>query len=965
MIFMLRLCFSFFFFLFFSFFFSFSLFFRSVLYANPEGGLSIVSVGDETDPSAMDGAKNNRALALSPCFLTNRVAVCNADHSVQLFSVSPDGTQVEYCADVAKFTDHALCVSLSTCGKFLICGSENGWVKMYNIENDEVHLLHEMQLEAAILSVTLDASNEVLAVACSDGKVRFYDFASKKMIKLRQELQNLKNAIFVDGFTAMLGMAWHPSKKQLAVPCEKGVVKIFDAADPSFKVLKELKKEGGAASNVSFSKNGLYLVVTRDDTIEVWDLKQKRVVSSAKLGGDVLRVCWNPYANILVAVTGSGEMKIWEEAVPEDLTEPHAMVEEEDEEGKENGEMMSMFQDDDDLLAAAMLEHETSQKKKAQEEGGNSQRKNDGAADTVTPMRLKKKNSSGDDLNGTVVDFDVQIPLDYEEDEEVAGAGTSAMDAFESPYSAIKPSYGAGASISSEAINDNISLKIEELVSRFSFFDAPLPFNPSATTSVSTVGNRRVLIWNRVGRAICIDDRMESIVEVEFADRTAHRKIRVADLYSYNMGGLSEAGVALAASAMPDQGTRAVIHFKPVSGLVGGAEWQELLENGDDVLGVALGHNWVAAVCAPYMYLRVWSTSGLQAIPMQLPISKFVAMVGQGTRLAIFHATAVGLQVLVYDMELRRQVFSQAAPLTPKAELTWCGFTPTGVVVTVDSAGVGRMLVNSGDWAGQWVPLIQAEGPIDLSRRWPLGWPIGATDDSLVVVRLNETEEIETGLVLDDDNRGAPSIDTMRWNTPLAAPNSALSIGLESVLRRRLMLGQSAEPNPRRELEIDSEIVKLVVLAAKNQLPQKALELFCSLRSNQTKLVAMKWVGSNGYDALFTKMEAEWRSAARETLGLRDENEEEEEEEEEVEEEEEESANEPKSKRSSPTASKRKASSNDLFDDEQDVSSQIASKLAKQKSTGGKKNPFSSKTSMRRASSGGVLEALARIEGKK
>ena len=64
--------------------------------------------------------------------------------------------------------------------------------------------------------------------------------------------------------------------------------------------------------------------------------------------------------------------------------------------------------------------------------------------------------------------------------------------------------------------------------------------------------------------------------------------------------------------------------------------------------------------------------------------------------------------------------------------------------MSLDNAGVGRMLINSGDWAGQWVPLLHPEGAVDLSRKWPVGWPIGCTDDSLIVVRLNEEEEVET-----------------------------------------------------------------------------------------------------------------------------------------------------------------------------------------------------------------------------
>lgn len=218
--------------------------------------------------------------------------------------------------------------------------------------------------------------------------------------------------------------------------------------------------------------------------------------------------------------------------------------------------------------------------------------------------------------------------------------------------------------------------------------------------------------------------------------------------------------------------------------------------------------------------------------------------------------------------------------------------------------------------------------------------------------------------MLDDDNRGAPSIDTVRWNSPLVAPNSALSVGLEPVLRRRLMLSQSAEPMPRRELEIDSEIVKLIALASKNSMPQRALELFRQLRSNQTRLVAMKWVGANGFDQLFSKMEAEYRAANRSILDETAPHEEEINDEPE-EYEEEQHVEERRKKRSSLSDEILDESSNHPV-----ASSASATKKAKvkQPSSGGKpSNPFSAKvasSTMRRSSSGGVLEQLARIESK-
>ncbi len=632
----------------------------------------------------------------------------------------------------------------------------------------------------------------------------------------------------------------------------------------------------------AYSRNGLYLASCCGNngsktSVTVWDMSSRASFTEQLVGREVTSLGWSPSSNALVLTLQGGALLVWEDVVPADMKGPNDLtgladdmellqmmiagqsgciyarprcllvftclsVDEEDgavapATESAQGQTAPMDLDDNELLRAVS----------EAEAGLNSQKATTPAATSsaapTTPAAKKSRltrNASSSAPELEVEDVAVE------------------PDPFETPAAPAAASFLPGAATTSQAVVE----AMEKMVERFNLKAGQPAFGPSASTAVAS-SSRRVLVWNRVGRVTCVDDRSESIVEVEFADMTMHRKIRVADLYAYNMGALSEAGVALAAASNDEAGTRAVVHFKPVTGLVGGAEWQELLETGDDVAGVALGHDWVAAVTLPFHFLYIWSVCGLQQLPIQLPISKFVSIVGQGTRLAIFHHTPVGLHVLVYDMALHRQVFNCPAPMTAGSTLTWCGFTPTGVLVSLDSAGIGRVLINAGSWTGQWVPLTHAEGKVDVSRRWPLGWPIGATDDSLIVVRLTETEEEETGLVLDDDNRGAPVIDTVRWNAPLLNPNSAMATGLELVLRRRLMLSQSAEPNPRRELEIDSEVVKLIALAAKNGHAHRGMDLFRTIKSSKFRMAAMKWCGANGYDALFSRMEQEWRSQAQ------------------------------------------------------------------------------------------------------
>ncbi len=958
-------------FIFFFFFFFFPLFFffapilflvcSSLLFSSDDG-LSIH--GDGGAVCSVEEQNPQSSLCLSAYLPVSLVASASQDRAVRIYSVL-EGGKIEYLSEVCKFTTNALCVDLIK--DTLACGAEDGSVRVFSVQDSTAaQLTASRTFSSAVVSVALDPKLEYLIVVLAVGTAH--------LLKLQGDLPQVavllgKVAVtksdLSKGQEPVPNMAWNPSGSELAVACSKGQVLVFSrsavVASKTWNPLRTFAcgSENQSVTSVAYSCNGAYLACCVGNDVQVWSLASSSKVNSVTLSSGIgLRLRWSPFGNVLCAVTGNGSAHLLEDIIPSHLPTPHMFVEL----SIEQELFADDFDEDAELLAAAEQAERNAAAQKSSSNAAAVSASSSAPSSTAAaaslsvlttpqPKKLQRKSSSM-----MIDDVDVVIPEDDGVD-----------DLFDTPHvpTSAPVNAAAVALAASKAVDESLASKLEELVRKFRLREAASSFHPSATMSGGS--NRRLLVWNRVGRAVCVDDRTESIVEVEFADISAHRKIRVADLYSYSMGSLSEAGVVLAAVAAPDAGTRAVVHFKPVVGLVGGAEWQELMEAGDDVLGVAVGDDWIAAVVAPFMYLRIWSVSGLQTLPLQLPISKFVSMVGQGSRLSIVHDVPGGGQhVLVYDLALKRLIFNVALPVTPGGVLTWCGYTTTGVLVSLDSAGVGRALLNTGDWAGQWVPLLHPEGPLDLSRKWPLGWPIGCTDDSLIVVRLNEEEEVETGLILDDDNRGAPSIDTVRWNAPLVAPNSALSVGLEPVLRRRMLQNQSAEPNPRRELEIDSEIVKLIALAAKNAMPQRALELFRQLRANQTRLVAMKWVGANGYDQLFSKMEADYRAANASVLddsGMGQD--------EDDDEAQEQQQHQHQQQHHRSDSSKKRASFSDEVLDESSNHPTITTKKAKAKtSSGGGKatNPFSAKVassvSIRRSSSGGVLEQLARIESK-
>lgn len=977
--------------------------------------------------SDLEGGANARANAIAVSDFGS-VVVASPDGSVQLFRASASGANVHFCAQLTAFPLAALCVDISKNGRVVVAGSECGSLRVLDASEAETKVktlsTFDGQKCGAALAVALNPNGDRVASVWTDGSLRIIEVSSGRTLKLVREkvCKKLSGTDFKAETWPDFQIAWQPVNGELvAVPTADGGVSVCSPATLEQKFVLQNSGHESAARCAAFSRNGLFIASAAQDEVIVWHCESRAVACRARVeGGEVVRrIRWSPVGNMLLVATESGSLCVWENAVPDSFDSPSEAVAArsaqddlnklvfDDEDGDDDrafiaaadaavasrvaaapstgsgAEPMDVGGDDiDDAAFLQALEAAETAKKNSSSSADAQQTHNTAkgtskAENTTPPATIVKKGglvkrSSSEAVVGSAAEAGAPststMPLALvfdEEDVNIVEDASSKKDHFESPF---QPSFSG---ISEKAMHEHVDSAVEALFDRCGLVELQTAFNAAATTtmSASNSNNRRVLVWNRVGRVTCVDDRSESIVEVEFADASMHRKIRITGLYAYSMGALSEAGAVLAAPAVVDQGMKAVVHFKPVSGLVGGAEWQEIFDSNEDVAGVAVGNDWVAAVSLPFFYLRIWSVSGLQNHPIQLPISHFVSMVGQGTRLVVFHSTPMGLRALVYDLALRRVVFDIPAPVSPGAELTWCGFTTTGVLVTVDNAGVARMLLNTAAWGGQWVPLLQPEGKWDTSRRWPLGWPIGATDDCLIVVRLTEAEEVETGLVLDDDNRGSPVIETVRWNMPLANPNSALSVALEGVLRRSLFLTQAAERNARKELEVDSEIVKVLVIAAKNGHTQRALELFRTLRVSKTKMVAMKWCAANGFEALFSRMEEEWRQDAM--LDARSE------EEQQQEENNDDGARRGASKRVSREdevdgAADReglnRSNSNNAKEDEGQVFDAEASALKRARSSAaggnGKRNsnPFTSRTGMKKSASGGIMQALQRIE---
>lgn len=115
------------------------------------------------------------------------------------------------------------------------------------------------------------------------------------------------------------------------------------------------------------------------------------------------------------------------------------------------------------------------------------------------------------------------------------------------------------------------------------------------------------------------------------------------------------------------------------------SEWTLHLDLGakEEASLVALGDTWVA-VATNKQYVRLISHTGIQSFILSLA-GPAVTMVGQANLLAVVFHDGVplpghqNLGLIVLDVTKKKQLFRGKCVISPRATLTWVGFSDVGV----------------------------------------------------------------------------------------------------------------------------------------------------------------------------------------------------------------------------------------------------------------------------------------------
>jgi len=190
-------------------------------------------------------------------------------------------------------------VCFSNDGKMALTGNENGPVRIWEIDTDD--LLDELEYEDFIESMCCSPDDQLLLIG-SYNKAVIYELATKKRVGILKHKETVSSVCFrPDGRQALTGGA-------------DNTVKLWDIATRKYiHIMKEHKND---VLSVCFSPDGLQaLSGSKDNTAKLWDLSSGDCIQTFKGHTDeVVSVYFSPDGKL--ALTGSNDktVKIWDVA---------------------------------------------------------------------------------------------------------------------------------------------------------------------------------------------------------------------------------------------------------------------------------------------------------------------------------------------------------------------------------------------------------------------------------------------------------------------------------------------------------------------------------------------------------------------------------------------------------------------------------------------------------------------------
>lgn len=366
---------------------------------------------------------------------------------------------------------------------------------------------------------------------------------------------------------------------------------------------------------------------------------------------------------------------------------------------------------------------------------------------------------------------------------------------------------------------------------------------PAFQSGASPAGlSNRFLVYNSVGIIKSHDSDQENSLDVEFHDIAVHHALHLSNSEGATMAAMSRKILATANTGNDVEGGKLMVNYFS-SGDVN-REWSVVLEEEEEIRGVAVGDKWVA-VATNKNHLRMFTAGGMQREVVMLT-GPLVTMVGEGDKLMVVTHSGhplPGQQSLSYTLYIvttsLRPLKTAPLPLSPNTDLYWAGFSDTTTPCTADTAGWVRALDQT---TSLWHPIINTRDHVR------------GKSDFHYIMSVSHTEGVLRGVVC----KGAKYPPTVPRPLPSALPlevpltstgsekggleQTALNLALQAKFVAASVQTEETEEvlETTRQSEVEC-IMKLFALACRSDHESRALEVAMLMPSVETLQLAIKY----------------------------------------------------------------------------------------------------------------------------
>ncbi|VDP53776.1 unnamed protein product, partial [Schistosoma mattheei] len=191
---------------------------------------------------------------------------------------------------------HVECARFSPDGQFLVTGSVDGFIEVWNFTTGKLRkdLKYQaqdtfMMMEDSVLCLTFSRDSEMLASGAKDGTIKIWRIQNGQCLK-RLEKAHHKG---FDSVACCLKFQIHGMK--------------------SCKIIKEFTGHTGVVNSVAFLPDGHNIISgSADGSVRIWSIRSGECTNTFKVHEkEVIGCAHHPHQNLIATYSEDGLVKLW------------------------------------------------------------------------------------------------------------------------------------------------------------------------------------------------------------------------------------------------------------------------------------------------------------------------------------------------------------------------------------------------------------------------------------------------------------------------------------------------------------------------------------------------------------------------------------------------------------------------------------------------------------------------------